>query len=205
MPHQLAVTVRANVPTERLDDLRDLLTEINKGGPANDVLPFDRLTGVHFARLVVLPEATDLAGEAIPPSLAYMSEVDAPLNRHLDDLVLEAGPGLDRIFGHCADYPPQPVRDADRVRWARKASTPGRQHHGAAHGCAQAVSGWDPPLRRPRPTSEHGLACSCLCCGSRYTPSGVETTADRFPGLSGGRWSPPACYCPRRSQLKGHR
>lgn len=119
MPHQLAVTVRANVPTERLDDLRDLLTEINKGGPANDVLPFDRLTGVHFARLVILPEATDLAGEAIPPSLAYMSEVDAPLNRHLDDLVLEAGPGLDRIFGHCADYPPQPVRDADRVRWLR--------------------------------------------------------------------------------------
>ena len=77
MPYQLPVTVRANVPTERLDDLRDLLTEMNKNGPAdNSVLPFDRLADVHFARLFILPAATDLAGEVIPPSLVYMSEVD---------------------------------------------------------------------------------------------------------------------------------
>jgi hypothetical protein len=119
MPHQLAVTVRANVRTERLDDLGQLLAEINKSGPVNHVLPFGRLAGVHFARLFILPEVTDLAGEAIPPSLVYMSEVDAPLDRHLDDLVRVAGPGLDRIFGHCADYLPQPVCAADRVRWIR--------------------------------------------------------------------------------------
>ena len=42
MLYQLPVTVRANVSPERLDDLRDLLTEVNKNGPANPVLPFDR-------------------------------------------------------------------------------------------------------------------------------------------------------------------
>ena len=119
MPYQLPVTVRASVSPERLDDLRDLLSEMNKNGPANTTLPFDRLTGVHFARLVILPESTDLAGEVIPPSLVYMSEVDAPPERHLDDLVAVAGPGLDQLFTHCTDYPRAPGRDADRVRWLR--------------------------------------------------------------------------------------
>ena len=119
MPYQLPVTVRADVSPERLDDLRDLLTEMNKNGPANPVLPFDRLPGVHFARLVILPQATDLAGAVIPPSLVYMSEVDAPPDRHLDDLVAVAGAGLDQLFGHCPDYPEALGRDADRVRWLR--------------------------------------------------------------------------------------
>jgi hypothetical protein len=119
MPYQVAVTIHGQVPAENVTSFREILTELNKSGPDNDTLPFSRLRGVHFARLVLLPETMDTGGQVIPASVVYMSEVDGPLDRHLDDLVQVAGPGLDRVFGRCADYPSRPDGNQARREWLR--------------------------------------------------------------------------------------
>ena len=67
--------------------------------------PFDELSGVHFARFVLLSDSLDPAGALIPASLMFISEIDAPLDRHLDELAGSAGPAIDATFGLCDGYP----------------------------------------------------------------------------------------------------
>jgi hypothetical protein len=105
MAQQVAVTIVAPVRPDRLDDLRRLLDHMGDDVAGNDVVPFGRLSGVHFARLVVLDPTTDVAGRAIAPKLVYMSDVDGLLARHVEDLVDVAGDGIDELFGHCVGYP----------------------------------------------------------------------------------------------------
>ena len=105
MPQQVAVTIVAPVRPARLDDLRQLLDRMGEDVAGNDVVPFGRLSGVHFARLVVLAATTDVDGRAIAPKLVYVSDVDGSLARHVEDLVDVAGAGIDELFGHCEGYP----------------------------------------------------------------------------------------------------
>src|SRR5256885_357897 len=70
----------------------------------NGVIPFGKFSNIHFARLFVLDESIDLNGRTIPPSLVFMSECDASLDRLLNELVDIAGEGLDKIYSHCVDY-----------------------------------------------------------------------------------------------------
>src|SRR4029079_8566791 len=73
---------------------------------------------VHFARFVVLDEATDRDGNAIAPSLLFMADIDAPLGGFLRQLAQVAADGLDQIFRHCAEYPKEPTPGA-RVAYLR--------------------------------------------------------------------------------------
>jgi hypothetical protein len=115
MPHQLAITVRAEVAAGQADALEALLRSMRAAGTHLTQLPFGELTGVHFARLFVLPGAPDPVGGRIPDSLVYMCDVDAPLRRHLSQLA--ALPGLDGVFGRCVGYP---VGDPSRrEEWLR--------------------------------------------------------------------------------------
>jgi hypothetical protein len=76
------------------------------------LVPFAELSGVHFARLLLLEDAHDLGGELIPASLVFMSEVDSPLKRHLGELAEAGGPALDAAFGLCEGYPAAPTPEA---------------------------------------------------------------------------------------------
>ncbi len=116
MPEQTAVTVRATLLPDRHPQVRQQLRALRGEGPSSADFPFAELAGVHFARLFVLDEATDADGRAIPASLVYMADVDGGAEQHLADLAQRAGPGLDRLFGHCADYPAAPGA-ADRRTW----------------------------------------------------------------------------------------
>ncbi|MCB5164410.1 hypothetical protein LG634_06120 [Streptomyces bambusae] len=118
-PHQVAVTIRAVVPGDRVDEVRRRLAEAGRKAGPGEIVPFAELTGVHFARLVLVPAGADLAGRAVPASIVYMSEVDAPLDAHLADLVRKAGSGVGEVFGHCEGYPPSDATDAARVQWLR--------------------------------------------------------------------------------------
>jgi hypothetical protein len=102
---QSALTIVARVRQESVEDLRTLLAGMQADPGGNGVLPFARLRGVHFARLVLLDADTDLAGRAVPPQLVFLSDVDGPLDRHLDELVDATGDGIDRVFGFCEGYP----------------------------------------------------------------------------------------------------
>ncbi|HSV65721.1 MAG TPA: hypothetical protein VLJ59_07425 [Mycobacteriales bacterium] len=120
MPHQLGVTIRATVAPGRAADLREWLVQTGRRGMAEIPFDFAHLRGVHFARLFLFEDAVDLDGQPIPASLVYMSEVDAPLRRHLAELVDVAGEGIDLAFGHCEGYPRPGARRRIRIRWLRR-------------------------------------------------------------------------------------
>jgi hypothetical protein len=99
MPHQLALTIRAPIRPGRHEALVRLLTTMADAA-GDRRIPFERLSTTHFARLFVLDPAP-----GIPAGLVYMSDVDAPLWRHLRELVDVGGAGLDAVFSHCEDWP----------------------------------------------------------------------------------------------------
>jgi hypothetical protein len=120
MPHQLGVTIRAKVAAGQESGLREWLTATAKEGMADGPFDFVRLRGLHFAKLYLLAETADLDGQPIPASLVLMTEVDAPLRRHLAELIDVAGDGIDQAFGHCAGYPGPGARRRARIGWLRR-------------------------------------------------------------------------------------
>jgi hypothetical protein len=72
---------------------------------------------------VVFDAATDHEGSPIPPQLSLMTNVDAPLDAHLQDLATTAGSGLDEVFGRCDAYPDAAQRNpATREAFLRRHS-----------------------------------------------------------------------------------
>src|SRR6266545_5752725 len=120
MPHQLGVTIRATVAPGKAAELREWLVRTGRQGMAEIPFDFAHLRGVHFARLFLFEDTVDLDGAPIPASLVFMSEVDAPLRRHLAELVDVAGEGIDEAFGHCAGYPGPGSRRRARIAWLRQ-------------------------------------------------------------------------------------
>jgi hypothetical protein len=111
--HQIAFAVRARVRAGAVDELRRVLDDTRLGRAHTPGIPFGEMSGVHFGRLILLEDSTDPDGALIPASLLLITEVDAPLERHLDQLA-NAGPGLDGIFGLCEGYPSPASPEARR-------------------------------------------------------------------------------------------
>jgi hypothetical protein len=80
----------------------------------NPVMPFGEFSQVHFARFVVLDATTDLNAIAMGASLLLIGELDAPMDRFLDELTARTGAGLDRVYRHCEGYPGDPLDPAQR-------------------------------------------------------------------------------------------
>lgn len=129
MPYQVGVTIRAEVNADRLPRLREWLAAVARMGLAEPPFNFAHLRGVHFARFYLLEEAADLAGKTIPASLVFMSDVDAPLRRHLAELVSVAGGGIDQAFGHCVGYPCPGARRRARIAWLRRHMAPASAYY----------------------------------------------------------------------------
>jgi hypothetical protein len=118
--NQIALTIVAPIKPQQKDALKQLLADLGSDPANNRLIPFGRLGQVHFARLLVLDETTDLRGAPIPPHLVFLSDVDAPLRGYLDHLVDLASAGLDQIFGHCEGYPaPNGITRAQRLAYLR--------------------------------------------------------------------------------------
>ena len=120
MPHQIGVTIRAPVAADRVAELRQWLTEAGKTGLGESPFGFAGCHGLHFARFYLLEETADLAGRPIPASLVFMSEVDAPLRRHLAELAGVAREGIDQAFQHCTGYPGPGGGRRRRITWLRR-------------------------------------------------------------------------------------
>jgi hypothetical protein len=110
VPHQVALTLVAQVRPGEAASLQELLGTMGNGVANGSVVDFGALDGVHFARFVALDEATDLRGEKLPAALLYMCDLDVSREHHLGQLVDLAGDGLDRLFGHCEGYPRAELR-----------------------------------------------------------------------------------------------
>jgi len=103
--HQLAVTIVVPLPSEAVRPTRDLLREYASQDPQRGALPFGKLSRVHFARLLILDNATDIGGWPLPARVVFISDIDAPLEAYLRELVETAAGAMDQIFGSSADYP----------------------------------------------------------------------------------------------------
>ena len=110
MSHQEALTIIAEVDERQIDALKRQLGSIREHGGDWTVVPFAKLTRVHFAQFVVLDAAKDLSGVPLPPRLVLLTTVDAPLAAHLDELSTTCGEGMDAVFSHCRAYPAAPDR-----------------------------------------------------------------------------------------------
>jgi hypothetical protein len=129
VPYQIGVTIRAEVAPDQLPPLREWLADRGRKGLAEPPFDFAHLRGVHFARFYVLDEVMDLQGRPIPASLVFMSEVDAPLRRHLAELIDIAGGGVDQAFGHCVGYPGPGARRRSRIAWLRRHLVPASAYY----------------------------------------------------------------------------
>ena len=117
----------AEVPSDRIDDLRSCLAKMTFpertgfADPANRLVPFKEFETIHFARFVVLADNTledrtkyypQLPGKE-PTYLCFMADCDGDADELLARIAREAG-GLREIFSHCG-YD----GNADMLGWLR--------------------------------------------------------------------------------------
>ena len=116
--------VVAVVAAGREPALRELLDTMNGqpgiADPNNALVPFGQFEQVHFARFVLLNDATlgDFSlhrrpAPSFPLYLVFMGDCDGPVGELFADFEKYAGEGLRRVFGHCEDFDPQ----ADLYTW----------------------------------------------------------------------------------------
>ena len=115
MTPQSQFMVVATIAARCEPGLRLLLGTMNAepgiADPRNVLLPFGEFDRLHYARLVILEDATlgDIAAHGLPtPSfqkyLVFMGDCDGPASEMLADLSQRADVGLRKIFGHCDDF-----------------------------------------------------------------------------------------------------
>jgi hypothetical protein len=124
MTHQIALTVIAKIKPGETSNLKALLRNIRENRQQPSVIGFEKVPNIHFARLFIIDEVKDPVGSMIPASLVCLTDADAPLDRHLDDLATITATDLDKIFSYCEGYPaPQARTPASRVAFLRSHST----------------------------------------------------------------------------------
>jgi hypothetical protein len=119
MPHQEALTLVAPIANDRLVSLSELLTEMGKDPGHNAVIPFARLDGCHFGRILVWEPTEDLDGTPIRGQLVLLSECDGSADDHLRALVHTSDAGLDALYSHCDGYPTAPTPE-NRLRYLKR-------------------------------------------------------------------------------------
>ncbi len=101
-----ALSIVVDIKPGKKQELRDKFKEIEAAGiDTNSVVPFAKLTSIHFARFVVFDEGTDAYGKPFPARLSFTTNYDLPTDNHLKELIDNAGPGLWSIFSMCLKFP----------------------------------------------------------------------------------------------------
>jgi hypothetical protein len=115
---QVAVTVIAEVREGRERALERLLHSMGDGVSNERVIAFGGLSGLHFARLVLVPPVDPRDAS----TLILMSDVDGPRDSHLAELAEHQGEGIDAVFSHCSGYPEHPATVPARLAFLRARS-----------------------------------------------------------------------------------
>lgn len=118
--------VIAPVSKQNIAALRELLATMNSQpgvcNPSNPLVPFDAFENLHFARFVILDDATcgDVSVYGIerpdpPVYLAFLGDFDGPYDAFVRELAASAGAGLRRIFSFCDGFD----ADCSLTAWLR--------------------------------------------------------------------------------------
>ncbi len=110
----------AEVLPGRMEEVRRILKSFTNGDQTTGTLAFSKIPTVHFARLFTIEETSDLDGNPLPGRLVFMSDIDAPLDKYVDDLFEAGGDALDGAFECCEGFPAtRPLTNADRAAFLR--------------------------------------------------------------------------------------
>jgi hypothetical protein len=112
MSHQVGLSISGRVVPDRLAELERVVATMSDDPARNAVIPFAEIPHIHFGRVVILGDG---AGGSDSPTLLLMMDCDASTRQRLRDLVEVAGPGMDRLFGVCEDYPADPDNASRRA------------------------------------------------------------------------------------------
>jgi hypothetical protein len=110
-------------------ELRAVLASMNRSpgvvDPLNPILPFQRLTNLHFARVLIVKDlaAADRAVYGMPVSglpdyLVLLGEIDGEERAFRRALVASAEEGLRRLFSYCVGF----SRDTELTGWLGQSS-----------------------------------------------------------------------------------
>jgi len=100
-PGQYGATILKKIVPGRHHSLKALLQSIGENIEGNSQVPFARLTSAHFMSWFIVE------GGDGGPLLFLELNVDGPIEPFLNDLVAQAGAGIDLIYSHCTGYPSQ--------------------------------------------------------------------------------------------------
>jgi hypothetical protein len=115
VPRQTAVTIIAEIRPGETDSLAAKVDAMGNGMANESRIPFSAFPQLHFARLFIVPAATDDHGNQAPASLVLLADIDGPSDRFLGDLVDRASNGLTELFAHCVGFPEDGGSSADRL------------------------------------------------------------------------------------------
>ena len=119
-PYQDGLTIATRIRSGQQASLVELLNEIGGDIEGNEIIPFLTIRTIHFARFVVLDASQDARGRPTPAMLLLSTNFDGDVEEHLGEFFDRAGPGLERIYSHCEDYPPGAGQDRSSfVRYLR--------------------------------------------------------------------------------------
>ena len=112
-----------------------------------NLMPFDQLHMLHFACFAVLDEGA--GSDSMEPCLLFEATIDGSPGNFLDDLIDLCGPSLDKIYGHCKNYPASGVAlpDLAKAYLARHDVQPNISYQGHPGRTIHEVRGED-NLRR---------------------------------------------------------
>ena len=122
------------VPLADEGKLRSLLASMNLrpgvADPHNALVPFGRLERLHFARCLLLDDATlddisvyGLTPVASPLSFAFLVDFDGDVDEFLDQLILQAGDGLRQLFACCGLSPGDGLRGWMKQHFAQASAS----------------------------------------------------------------------------------
>jgi len=158
---QFALLILVPILPGRLEELRALLqtiaretVEVMRGSPpSTQLLPFQDVDGLHYARFVIIDRPAEGASEE-PALLAFATDYDGPegesecpehraRNVHIDALLELSGATLSRIYQCCEGY-----IQSDLKRYLKRHSVPSQTFFVGAPGrsCKQIL--WEAELRR---------------------------------------------------------
>jgi hypothetical protein len=105
MVFQNALNIIVEVDYDKVESLSVLLDRMKQDPEGNSILPFGKLSKVHFGRLVLIPAAMGHAGDIYSPILVLALNIDGTVQEQLDELVEVVPIGITEVFSHCNDFP----------------------------------------------------------------------------------------------------